>query len=139
TGRWMGPCTRGNGCVSASGVVTPGVSSISSRTILSAGLRRGEAVSGGAGRRERSARFSDMGAGHRVPHPLGLVEEASRFGERQLGGGVRARMLGVGVRLEEQAVEATRHRGAHEREREAAVAAGLAAARALEAVGGIVD
>src|ERR1041385_689020 len=58
-------------------------------------------------------------------HAHGLVEERRPLRERPLRRRVGQRPLGLRVRLEEQAVDAAGDCGAHERKREAAIAAGL--------------
>src|SRR5215831_2337998 len=76
------------------------------------------------------------GLQNRLAHAQRLVQERGGASERQLRLAVRERALGVGVRLEEQTVDAARDRGAHQRERELALSARLLAAGLLQAVRG---
>src|SRR5438477_2737618 len=62
---------------------------------------------------------------HRLVDAHGLVEERGGACERKLGGGIGERLVRIRMRFEEEPVDATGHGRAHEREREAAVAARL--------------
>src|SRR5438093_375869 len=133
TGPWISALTSGSGMGAS-----PPVSRSSSRTTSPAG---GGAFAGVTGVRApgRRARSGMALLPRRLVDAQRLVQERLRLGERQLGRAIRERLGRIGMGLEEQAVHAARNRRAHQRKGELPLAAGLRAARPLEAVGRVVD